>query len=423
MTEWIKAEQVSGLLEPGMTVFVASATAEPREILQALSQQGDCCAGVRFVSVSLPGVNNVDFSTFHPQTRATAFFATARNRASMAAGQVDFIPLQYRAIYDYLASGLDIDVALVQLPPFETDQPVSMGISADFLPGVLDNARLVIGEINTRQPVPQDAPAMPQSRLDYALECDRPVPVVPEPAANEANDEIGRLIAGLIEDGSCIQAGLGAVPNAALAALAEKNDLGCHSGMISDGVMELAKAGNITGLYKTVDKGKIVTGATLGSDALIEWAGSAPELMIRPVSYTHDPGVISRIDHFVSINTALEVDLFGQVNAESIGGRQVSGPGGSVDMMRGAALSKGGKSIIALNATAAGGKVSRIVAALGPATAATTLRSDIDYVVTEFGARRIRHLPVETRAQALIEIAHPDFRDRLRDEWNEMVRA
>ena len=161
----------------------------------------------------------------------------------------------------------------------------------------------------------------------------------------------------------------------------------------------------------------------LGSEALIGWAASAPELMIRPVSYTHDPAVAGRINNFISINSALEVDLFGQVNAESIGGRQVSGPGGAVDMMRCAALSRGGKSIIALGATAAGGNISRIVTALGPGTAATTLRSDIDYVVTEFGARRIRHLPLMARAEALIGIAHPDFRARLRDEWKEMMRA
>jgi 4-hydroxybutyrate CoA-transferase len=190
--------------------------------------------------------------------------------------------------------------------------------------------------------------------------------------------------------------------------------------MISDGVMALVQAGNITGRSKTLDTDKVVSGVTLGSQRLIQWAGEAPELAVRPVGYTHDSGVIRRIDNFVSINSALEVDLFGQVNSDMLGGRQVSGTGGAVDMMRGAALSRGGRSIIALSATASGGKISRIVAALTPHTATTALRTDIDYVVTEFGARRIRHLPVQARAEALIEIAHPNFHDQLRDEWNGM---
>jgi 4-hydroxybutyrate CoA-transferase len=205
--------------------------------------------------------------------------------------------------------------------------------------------------------------------------------------------------------------------------LSEKNDLGIHSGMISDGVMALARSGNLSGSRKTIDQGRIVSGATLGSKELIEWAGEAPQLSIRPVGYTHDSGVIGEIEKFVSINSAMEVDLFGQVNADILGGRQFSGTGGSVDMIRGAALSRGGKSFVALSSTAKGGTVSRIVAALAPNTATTALRTDIDFVVTEFGARRIRHLPVMERAEALIEIAHPDFRDRLRDEWNKLMHT
>jgi 4-hydroxybutyrate CoA-transferase len=278
----------------------------------------------------------------------------------------------------------------------------------------------VIGEINARQPAPADAPGLPASRLDYALACDRPVPTLAHSEISDVARRIGRHVADLIDDGDCIQLGIGAIPDAALAGLSGKNDLGIHSGMISDGVMDLARAGNITGHNKTLDTDRIVSGVTLGSQRLVEWAGAAPELAVRPVGYTHDSGVIRRIDNFVSINSALEIDLFGQVNSDMLGGRQLSGTGGSVDMMRGAALSRGGRSIIALSATAGGGKISRIVAALPLHTATTALRTDIDYVVTEFGARRIRYLPVQARAEALIEIAHPDFHDRLRKEWNDM---
>ena len=261
---------------------------------------------------------------------------------------------------------------------------------------------------------------MQVKRLDYALACDRELPVIPVPAASAQTDEIGALVAEEVEDGSCLQIGIGAIPNAVLSALGNKNDLGCHSGMISEGVMDLALSGNLNGVRKSIDTGKIVTGVVLGSDALLQWAGSSRELSIRPVSYTHDPAIISSNDRFISINSALEVDLSGRVNAESIAGRRVSGPGGAMDMIHGAAASKSGKSFIALNSTARSGQVSRIVAALNPENPVTVSNTDVDYIVTEFGARRIRGLSAEARARSLIEIAHPDFRQTLQDQWKEL---
>jgi len=416
MKRWVDADEVAGFLEPGMTVFVAGATAEPSEILAALQRQPHRCAGIHFVSVSIPGINGFDFSKLHPEARSTAFFATPQNRESISAGRTEFVPMQYSAIFDFLENDLNIDAVLAQLPPVKGDS-VSLGISADFLPAVLDKAGLVIAEINERQPAPVDSPTLLPARLDLAVACNRPVPVFPDAEVNETAGEIGHHVAQLIIDGDCIQIGLGGIPSATLGALSNKNDLGFHSGLISDAVMVLARAGNITGRQKNIDTGKIVTGTTLGSQALIDWAGSAPELRFRPVSHTHDVGVIRQIDNFVSINSALEVDLFGQVNADMLAGRQRSGTGGAVDMMRAAALSRGGRSIVALSATAAGGEKSRLVTALGRNTAATALRTDVDYVVTEYGARRIRHLPISARAEALIEIAAPEFRDQLRDEW------
>lgn len=411
MMRWIDADEAARILEPGMTVFVAGATAEPREILESLQGEQDCCAGVHFVSVSIPGINGGDFSALHPEARSTAFFATDGNRASIQEGRTEFIPLNYSAIFDYLKHERQFDAVLAQLPPVQGGK-VSLGISADFLPAVFDMAKLVIAEINERQPVPCDSVNWPADRIDLALACDRPVPQFPQQNADQETAVIGSHVADLVNDGDCLQTGIGAVPAAALDALTDKNDLGFHSGLISDGVKTLVEAGNITG--------KIVTGTTLGSEELIQWAGRAPDLMIRPVGYTHDPGVIRQIDNFVSINSAVEIDLFGQVNADMRGGRQWTGPGGAVDMMRGAALSKGGRSIVALKSTAAKGKRSRIVAALERGTAATALRTDIDCVVTEFGARRIRHLSTAARAEALIEIAAPEFRDQLRDDWKEL---
>ena len=417
MTQWIEAEEVAGLLKPGMSVFVAGATAEPRQILEALAKGGERCAGVRFVSVSLPGMNGVDFSRFNPQTRSTAFFATAENRESIAAGQVDFLPMQYRAIYEYLQREQQIDLVLAQLPALGEGGKFSLGIAVDFLPAVLEKASLVVAEINARQPVPGDTSNFPASRIDYAVACERPVPTIAPIELTDSARAIGREVGRLIADGDCLQIGIGAIPDASLAALTAKNDLGIHSGMITDGVMALAENGNITGDRKSVDCKQMVSGVVLGGQRLIDWAGSAPALSLRPVGYTHDPAVIRQIEDFVSINSALEIDLFGQVNAEMLGGHQVSGTGGCVDMMRAAALSRGGRSIVALASTANQGRVSRIVPTLAAHTATTALRTDIDIVVTEHGSRRIKNLPLMARAEALIEIADPGYRDGLREQW------
>ncbi len=420
MTRWIEADKVAQQLQPGMTVFVAGATAEPGTILDALRRNPVCCAGVHFVSVSIPGMNNVDFSALHEECTSTDFFATLGNRDAIASNSVDFLPMQYRSIFDYLSRDRKFDVVLAQLPAFGNDENFSLGLCADFLPAVLDKAKLLIAEINKQQPLPIDSPAWPVSRIDLAIECDSPVNTVVAVAIDQAAVDIGRHVAEIIRDGDCLQVGIGGVPNAILAELRNKCDLGIHSGMISDGVMTLAMAGNINGKNKQIDTGRIVTGTTLGSRGLIDWAGNDPQLSIRPVSYTHDVGVIRELDQFVSINSALQVDLFGQVNGDMLNGRQHSGTGGSVDMMRAAKLSRGGRSIIALKATASGGKASRIVSALPQNTAATILRTDVDYFVTEFGARRIGQLPVKQRADALIEIAAPQFQEQLKEEWERL---
>ena len=416
MTEWIAAEALPGLLKPGMTVYVVGSVNEPVALIEALAAAPAASAGVRYIAQLVPGVNHTDHSTFHPEARLTTFFATPELGQSLAAGRIDFVAMQYRAIYDYLGEAA-IDLALIQLAPPDANGNCSQGLSVDFLPALLGNAKIVVAEINRAMPAPPGAPTVPLAEVDYAVEADRPLPTLAAAPPSEAMAAIGRQVAGLIGDGDCIETGIGAIPSAVLAALDQKNDLGMHSGMIADGVMALAEAGVLTGAAKTIDRGKIVTGLTLGSPALYAWAGQAPDLLYRSVGYVHDVAVIARIDNFVAINSALEVDLLGQVNADMLAGRQVSGTGGSVDFMRGAARAKGGRSIVALTATAARGTLSRIVPALAAGTAATALRTDVDYVVTEFGAARLRHLPVEARAQALIEIAAPGFRDELRAGW------
>ena len=221
---------------------------------------------------------------------------------------------------------------------------------------------------------------------------------------------IGQHVAGLIRDGDCVQTGIGAIPAAILAALADKNDLGWHGGLLDDGGMALIESGVVTGNRKTHMGGIHVTGMLLGSERLHDWAATREDVALCGADVTHDSRTIALLDNFVSINSAVEVDLDGQVNAEVVAGRQISGVGGAVDFMRAAQMSSGGRSIVAMTATAARGKVSRIVPRVGMVTA---LRTDVDIVVTEFGVTKLHGLSRKARADALIAIAHPDFRDEL----------
>jgi 4-hydroxybutyrate CoA-transferase len=237
-------------------------------------------------------------------------------------------------------------------------------------------------------------------------------------AGADAEDDpvrrIGALVADMVEDGDCLQLGIGAIPDAVLASVSSRRDLGVHSGMISDGVLDLIRQGAITGARKTIDRHHVVTGFLLGSAELYAWARQAPQLRLRPVSYTHDAGVLARLDRLVSINSAVEIDLLGQVNSERLGGRAISGVGGQIDFLRAASVSRGGRSILALPSTARGGQVSRIVGHIPAAAVVTTCRTDVDLVVTEWGVASLRGATERERAERLIEVAAPEFREQLR---------
>jgi 4-hydroxybutyrate CoA-transferase len=237
---------------------------------------------------------------------------------------------------------------------------------------------------------------------------------------DETSQEIGSLVASIVADGDCLQTGVGAVPAAILSGLGDRNDLGFHGGLIDDGVMQLAIDGNLTGKRKAIDIGKHVTGIALGSQDLLDWLAQESTVVFKSANYTHEIGVIGQLDNFVSINSALEIDLFGQVNAEVTGGRQISGTGGSVDFMRASKSSKGGRSIVAMSATARRGEISRIVPRVEMVTA---LRTDVDIVVTEFGVARLKDASLEDRARQLIDIAHPTFRDQLKDELKSVLKS
>jgi 4-hydroxybutyrate CoA-transferase len=333
----------------------------------------------------------------------------------LAAGRVAFLPMQMRAAYDHLAR-TPIDLAFIQVAR-DAGGTLRLGPNVDFLDAVLGNARRVVAELNRGFVAPAGCPAIAEEAIDYLVETERPLPELRAPELDEASRAIGRMVAALVRDGDCLQTGIGAIPAAIFAALGEKNDLGLHSGLIDDGGMALIEQGVVNGTRKTRDNGVHVTGMALGSQALFDWLAQCDDVVFRGANYTHEVSIIRDIHGFVSINSAVEVDLFSQVNAEYAGGRQLSGTGGSVDFMRAARSAPQGRSIVAMTATARRGTVSRIVPKVELVTAP---RTDVDLVVTEYGVADLRSAPIDARAEALIAIAAPAFRDELRAEWKRL---
>lgn len=398
--------EIADLLKPGQRVFVAGSINEPTGLLEDLRNR-TLPAGLHFIQFPIAGYNRFDFTAFAPDAELTTFFMTPHLKDADSR-RLHFLPMQMRRVYDYLSER--VDVALVQVAR-GADGRLRLGPNVDFLGAAMACARVVVAELNTAFIAPAGCPVVEESRFDALLTTDRPLFEMPESRVDPAADAIGALVAAEIGDGDCIQTGIGAIPAAILRRLTGRNDLGLHGGLIDDGGMRLIRNGNVTGARKEMDVHHHVTGMALGSPAMMAWLGERPDVVFRGADYTHEVSVIGRLSNFVSVNSAVEVDLLGQVNAEMAGGRQISGTGGSVDFMRASRVSPGGRSIIAMTATARGGSVSRIVPRVEMVTA---LRTDVDMVVTEHGVARLEKKPVRERARALTEIAAPEFRDELR---------
>jgi 4-hydroxybutyrate CoA-transferase len=406
---WIDAATMPTLLRGGMRVYVAGSSNEPTGLLDAIAAKPTCAAGVTFVQFPLAGLNNRDLSALHPDTRLECFFMAPQLADGLSQGRVAFLPMQMRAVFDYIAEQA-FDVVLLQAA-YDRDGRLRLGPNVDFAAAAMVQARCLVAEVNRAFVAPAGCPLVPEGRFDFLVETRRPLPPFETGVPDTTAQAVGLQVAALIHDGDCIQTGIGAIPAAILAALGDKNDLGLHSGLIDDGGKALIERGVMTGLAKTLDRGLHVTGMALGSTALLDWLANQPAVAFCGADHTHEVSVIRGIHNFVSINSAVEVDLYGQVNAERVGGRQISGTGGSVDFMRAAKAAKGGRSIVAMTATARGGKVSRIVPRVELATA---LRTDVDLVVTEYGVAALKHASAARRAEALIDIAAPQFREELR---------
>lgn len=411
MSRSISSDQLdlSGLLEPGDSIVMGQACGEPTTLVEALIAQGREIDDLKlFIATSFSGLFNADGADSFVLSSMGAIGAL---RSMARVGKLQVIPVHVSQVAPLITAGImPCDVAMVQLSPADANGEHSCGLIGDYVGAAVNKARLTIAEVNLQVPFTMGE-TISGSAVDLAVEVDR-APVEVKGAPISVTDEaIARHCAEYIGDGSVIQTGIGAVPDALLRLLHDRKDLGVHSGMLGDGLVDLAQAGVLTNARKEIDRGVSINGALIGTRRLYDWAHQNSAMRMCATSYTHDAAVLAQLSRLVTINSAVDVDLTGQVNAEQINEVYLGGTGGQVDFVRAGARSPGGASIIALSATAKGGAVSKIVARLeGPVT---TARSEVDVIVTEFGAAELKGQSLAERARRMVAIAHPDFQENL----------
>jgi acyl-CoA hydrolase len=402
------ALDLTTLIRPGETVVCGQACAEPLTLMETLAAQRQSLAGTRvFVGASFA-------RTFQPEhadsLQFTSFGALGTNRTLAKACALGIIPCHVAQLGPYFTNGiLPCDVLFVQLAPASPDGRYSFGASADFLGAAAARARLVVAEINDQAPRTFGEAGLTEADIDIAIHTSRPLPQLPAAAGGPVDQQMASHAATFIGDRAVLQIGIGAAPDSILRLLTNRRDLAVHSGMIGDVIVELIDCGAITNAHKPIDTGITVTGALIGTDKLYRFAHDNPKLAVRAATHTHAEDVLAHFPTLITINTAVQVDLSGQVNAEQIGDDYLGGIGGQADFVRAGHRAALGHAIIALPATAKSS--SRIVPCL--TTGVTTPRSDVDVVVTEFGAAELRGATFAERARRMVAIAHPDFREAL----------
>ena len=408
----MSAEEAIALIQPGEGLVLSQAST-PNVMVATLAAHKE-----RFKGNSVFNIINLgDMSLAHADMEGhfefSTIFTSGSTRQDINDGRAHHIPAHFHAVPGLLGDTVACDVAVLAMTRPDAEGYCSLSLGVDYALQAAKVARLVIGECNDQLPYTFGDSRVHVSQLGAVVEVSYPPKQNPQPTLGEVEMAIGRHCAGLIHDGDCLQLGIGALPDAVLLSLKDKKDLGIHSEMFSDGVVELVEEGVITNAHKQLHPGKLVATFLIGTSRLYDFVNDNLDVEMHPVDYVNAPWIVAKNDNVVAINSAIQVDLTGQVCAESIGLRHYSGSGGQVDFIRGAAMSKGGRSIIALASTSMGGKASRIVPVLEEGAAVTTPRTDVHYVVTEYGVADLKGRTQQDRARALIAIAHPDFRPEL----------
>ena len=422
MTDWqelyrsklVTSDEAVSHIPDNCRVFFGHAANEPSVLVDALVRNYERFTNVEITHWVPLGRSEYCDPKMAGHFRHNAMFVGAATRKAVQEGRADYTPFFYHQSTRFFSDGtFPIDVAMVSCTPPDKHGYVSLGVSVGGTKPAVLNAKMVIAQVNDQMPRTMGDSFVHISQLTYCVEASMPILEMGGGVITEVEEAIGRNVASLVEDGSTLQLGIGTIPDATLKFLGDKKDLGIHSEMFSDGVVDLYEKGVITGANKTPDKGKMVAASLMGSKKLYDFVDNNPDVMMRTVDYVNNPMVICQNPKVVAINSCLQVDFNGQVNSESMGIKQFSGIGGQLDYVRGAAMCPDGKSILAMPSTAKHGEVSRIVPMFDAGTTVTTTRTDVHYIVTEYGIANLRGKSLRERAKLLINIAHPQFRGQL----------
>jgi len=410
----VSAEEAVKMIKKGGRIFIDGGAATPMALTKALALNAKDFANNELVHLLAFGDLDLAAPEFYNNFRDNSFFIGANVRERVQEGNADYTPIFLSEIPRLIRSNaFPVAAAIVMVSPPDKNGMCSLGVSVDVALSAVESADIVIAQVNKHMPRTFGQSFLPYETFDYIVEEDHPLPEHSPIALDEVAQKIGKNVARLIDDGSVLQLGIGGIPDAVLNNLKATNDLGIHTEMFSDGVVDLMKNGNITNKTKKIIRGRTLSGLCFGTKKLYDYIHENPLIVFYPSDYVNDPFVISQNDNMISVNSALQVDLTGQVCADSMGSKFYSGIGGQVDFVRGASRSKGGKSIIALPSTAKGGTISRIVGQLTQGAGVVTSRGDVHYIVTEYGVAYLHGKTIRQRAIELIHVAHPKFRDEL----------
>jgi acetyl-CoA hydrolase len=417
----VPAEHAVRAIKSGDRVYVHPGCATPQKLIAAMVGRAPELENVEVIHMMTLG--NADYTKPEMQGhfRHNALFTGSNTREAVNEGRADYTPVFLSEVSRLFSDGtLPLDVALVHLSPPDEHGFCSFGVGVDTTKAAAHAAKTIIAEVNTEMPRSLGDSFIHVSKLHFVVETSYLPTELPRRRMGEEHVEIGKIVANLIGDGDTIQMGIGSIPDAILSFLQDRKDLGVHTEMFSDGIVELVESGVITGERKTLHPGKVVAGFTLGTKELYRFIDNNPLFEFRPSEYTNDPFIICQNDNMVAVNSGLQVDLTGQVTADSLGSTIYSGIGGQVDFIRGAARSRNGRPVIAMLSTAKDGEISRIVPRLEFGAGVVTSRADIHYVATEYGVANLHGRTRRERALALMDIAHPKFRDWLMEEaWKQ----
>lgn len=415
--EKIKADDIIHIIGPQAKVGIGNACAEPQTLIDSLIRNKDSFEAIELYGMIHYWTDRFVKYNMGERFKLKVFMVDRFTVKGIKNGYTEYIPCRYSEIPELFLKGqICLDAVLISLSPPNSRGNCSFGVSSDFTTAMARTAKTVIAEINHQMPWVAGDNFIHMDEIDFALETDRPLPQIYPEKLTESDRQIGNYVSQLIDDGATIQIGLGRLSEAVLASLYGKRWLGIHSGLLSDGIVDLVKKGVIDNSRKGLKNGRIVTTTMIGTDKLFRFVHNNRAVEAYPSNYTHNLMTLAKLHRLHAINSAIQVDLTGQVNAETVGSTQVSGVGGQSDFVCGAALSKGGKSIIVISSASSNEMRSRIVPFLDRGASITSLRHDIDYVVSEYGIAALRGKTLAERAKALINIAHPKFRDWLASE-------